>query len=135
LRQLRKTDNGESGLSLYTDKKPAADELKMAVSRISNAFPRMPKEFFILLTERIIANNFTHKRLEDAVNHVMDNFQYKELNISDIIKFDRRIKLYTGKEFLQAQIDGIDSSKFEMREIDGVIFWILKEDLIKTGLK
>jgi hypothetical protein len=56
------------------------------------------------------------------------------LNVADIIKFDRRIKLYTGNEFVNAQMNGIHCSKFKMRKIEGVEFWVLKEDLIKSGL-
>ncbi|MDR1553341.1 MAG: hypothetical protein LBS69_07760 [Prevotellaceae bacterium] len=99
------------------------------------AFPKVEKSFFDLLAERIDAHDFTEERLSDAINHVIDNFQYKEPNVSDIIRFDRRIKLYTGNEFVNAQMNGIHCSKFQMREIDCVKFWILKEDLIKAGLK
>ena len=59
------------------------------------AFPKMGDPFFNLLAERVRANKFTTKRLNDAINHLIDNFNYKELNIADIIKFDKRAKLYS----------------------------------------
>lgn len=62
------------------------------------AFPRMSNEFFILLSEYILKENFTEERLRDAVDKIICNFQYKELNISDIISFDKRIKLYTWND-------------------------------------
>ena len=95
----------------------------------------MEHHFFNILAERIVENDFTEKRLIDAVNYVIDSFPYKEINIADIIKFDRCVKLYTGKEFMSAQMSGIHPYEFEMREIDGVKYWILKSDLIKAGLK
>ena len=95
----------------------------------------MSDGFFNILVERMMANGFTAGRLEDATAHVIDNFQYRELNVSDIIKFDRRVKLYTGKEFIKAQINGIACDRFERREIAGTVFWVLKEDLIKAGLR
>jgi len=95
----------------------------------------MEHHFFNILAERIVDNDFTEKRLIDAVNFVIDNFPYKEINVSDIIKFDRRVKLYTGNEFMNAQMSGIHPSEFERREIEGVKYWILKSDLIKAGLK
>jgi hypothetical protein len=107
----------------------------MQMARLKVAFPKMERHFFDILAERIVDNGFTEQRLTDAVNCVIDNFPYKELNVADIIKFDRRVKLYSGSEFIKAQTNGIHPSKFEMREIDGVKFWILKEDLIKAGLK
>jgi hypothetical protein len=114
---------------------PSPQGIAENVARLKVAFPKMGHHFFDLLAERIVDNDFTEKRLEDAVNYVIDNFPYKELNVADIIKFDRRVKLYTSNEFVRAQVDGTHPSKFQMKEIEGVKFWILKEDLIKAGLK
>ena len=66
--------------------------------KLQSAFPKQNKEFFNVLAERLIANGFTDERLTDAVNNVIDNFQYRELKISDIVKCDKRIKLYNYKE-------------------------------------
>jgi len=131
---MNKEDNSFE-LSLYADEYPTKEDFKAASNRLSIAFPKMTKEFFVLLTEFIIKHKFTSKRLSEAVNYVIANFQYKELNIADIIKFDRRVKLYTGNEFMNAQMSGIHPSKFEIREIEDVKYWILKSDLIKAGLK
>lgn len=101
------------------------------MKRLELAFPKMERGFFDLLAERIIANGFTASRLKDAVNHVLDNFQYKELNISDIIRFDRRVKLYTYSEFSQLAIEGkYKWDDFEKRKINGTNYWVKKADLI-----
>ena len=95
------------------------------------AFPRMETNFFDLLTSRIINNDFSEKRLKDAVNYVLDNFQYKELNISDIIKFDRRVKLHTYHEVCTLITQGRASFEdFEIRKIEDDIFRVRKADLI-----
>ena len=91
----------------------------------------MEKAFFDVLAERIIENDFTEKRLIDAVSHVIDNFHYKELNIADVIQFDRRVKLYTGEEYMSAQMSGKQPSEFEKRTIDGTMYFVLKTDLQK----
>lgn len=91
----------------------------------------MSDQFFNLLSERIIANDFTENRLIDAINHVIDNFAYKELNISDVIRFDRKIKLYTYPEVSDLVTAGKASfSDFEIREINGKTFRVKKSDLI-----
>jgi len=91
----------------------------------------MTKEFFVLLTEFLITENFTKQRLKDAVNYVIKNFPYKELNISDIIRYDRKVKLYTHSEASALVTQGKASFEdFEKREIDGKIFRILKSDTI-----
>lgn len=130
LPQLRKTDSGFE-LSLYTDDVPKNSDFKTAANRLSIAFPKMTKEFFLLLTEFVAKEKFTAKRLEDSVNHVIANFQYKELNISDIMKFDRRAKLYTYLEVCEmwtkhrATVDD-----FEKRRINGTVYWVKKTDLL-----
>jgi hypothetical protein len=133
-KQIRQTKDSQE-LSLYSDNLPSPQGIAVQIARLKVAFPKMERHFFDILAERIVDNDFTEKRLEEAVNHIIDNFQYKELNVADIIKFDKQVKLYTGNEFVNAQMNGIHYSKFQKREIDGVRFWILKEDLIKAGLK
>jgi len=122
--------NNETFLSLYEDSDPTIENLNTATNRLSIAFPKMPEEFFILLTEFILKEKFTAKRLEDAVNHVIRNFQYKEFNISDIIKFDKRVKLYTGKEYISMQMQGFHTSEFEKRVINDEVYWVKKIDLL-----
>jgi hypothetical protein len=90
----------------------------------------MEEVFFDLLAERIIANDFTGRRLKDAVNHVIDNFPYKELNVSDIVRYDRRIKLYTYSEVSDLWTKGHPPEDFEKRKIDGTVYWIKKSDLL-----
>jgi hypothetical protein len=128
--QVKKTNNGLE-LSLYVGEKPTANDFKVAANRLSIAFPKMTKEFFLLLTEFVSNEGFTASRLKDAVTHVLANFQYKELNISDIVKFDRRAKLYTYDEVctLVTQYKA-RFSDFEIRKINGETFRVKKTDLL-----
>ena len=90
----------------------------------------MGNEFFNLLAERVVDNGFTSDRLNHAINHVLDNFQYKELNISDIIRFDRRVRLYTHNEVSRMVTECKAAfSDFEIREIGGTFYRILRTDL------
>ena len=93
---LRKTQSTNE-ISLYQG---SLSDIGVAknMRKLQSAFPKQNKEFFNVLAERLIANGFTDERLTDAVNNVIDNFQYRELNISDIVKFDKKIKLYNYKE-------------------------------------
>ncbi|MCL1942003.1 MAG: hypothetical protein FWF54_00395 [Candidatus Azobacteroides sp.] len=125
-----RTDGGTLELSLYADEFPTVEDFMAASNRLSIAFPKMTKEFFVLLTEFAVKHEFTAERLSDAVNHVIADFRYRELNISDIIRYDRRVKLYTAGEFMKAQMSGTHPSEFEKREIDGKIYRVLKADLL-----
>ena len=124
-------ENNELSINIYTDKQAERKEIANKIAELCIAFPKMEEGFWTILTERIVANNFTAERLKNAVDHVLDNFQYKELNIADIIKFDKRVKLYTGHEFMSAQASGISPNDFEKRVIENETYWIKKIDLVK----
>jgi len=132
--RLKKTDEGEFALSLYEDGFPSKKDFETASNRLSIAFPKMKGEFFILLTEFVVKEKFTAKRLSDAVNHVIANFQYKELNISDIIRFDKRVKLYTRNEVYQVA-GQFPIPDFEQIEVDGKRFWYKIADMANNQRK
>ena len=96
--------------------------------KLQCAFPKQSKEFFNVLAERLIANGFTDQRLTDAVNSVIDKFQYKELNISDIVRFDKKIKLYNYQEESRLVTEkGYEFGKdLERISMDDRVYWILK---------
>ena len=116
-------------LSLYegslSDMGVAKNMLKLQL-----AFPKQSKEFFNILAERLVANGFTDERLTDAVNNVIDNFEYKELNISNIIKFDKKVKLYNHKQAcILVTRDGYEFGKDLHRlVVDGKTYWTLGEN-------
>ncbi len=95
--------------------------------KLQSAFPKQNKEFFNVLAERLIANGFTDERLTDAVNNVIDNFQYKELNISDIVKFDKKIKLYNYSDACRLVTEkGYEFGKDLKRiTMDNRVYWYL----------
>jgi hypothetical protein len=96
--------------------------------KIKATFPSLPKEFFIVLRERLGANNFTDQRLIDAVNHVVDKCIYPTPTIAEFISYDRRTKLYTYNEALNkvSEYGRPMTEIFAMKEIDGKKYWILK---------
>ena len=85
-------------------------------------------QFFNVLAERLIANGFTDQRLTDAVNNLIDNFKFKELNIADIVKFDKKMKLYNYKEACKLVTeDGFEFGKDLQRiSMDDNTYWIMK---------
>ena len=94
------------------------------------AFPSRPAAFFNLLAERIVANGFSDDRLRDAVAKVIDTFSYKEINISDVIGFDRRIRMYTYGEMCEQIHERLaKADDFQIREIQDRKFWVKKTDL------
>ena len=114
-------------MSLYQD---TLSDMGIAknMRKLQSAFPKQSKEFFNVLAERLIANGFTDERLTDAVNNVIDNFQYKELNISDIVRFDKKMRLYTYSEACRLVTEkGYEFGKnLQRTKRDDGVYWIKK---------
>lgn len=126
---MKKTQSNE--ISLYEGWILTDRSIAINLKKLKEAFPKMQPAFFNLLSERIIANGFSDKRLTDAVNNVIDNFEFKELNVSDIIKFDRKVKMHTYTEAAAMVTAGKATFEdFEKREINGNVLRILKTDLL-----
>jgi len=90
----------------------------------------MGGEFFDILYERIDKNKFTKQRLEDAVNNVLDNFRYKELNVADIISYDKRVRLYTYTQICDEIANGRSTTDdYERVERAGKNYWAKKVDI------
>lgn len=127
---LHLTNSGYE-ISLYDKEVIEPKDIAVEMARLKTAFPKQNEAFFNLLAERLIKNGFSKTRLRDAVNHTIDDFAYKELNISDIVKFDKRIKLYTYNEVCVLVTKGqADFKDFEIREISGSHFRVKKSDLM-----
>lgn len=125
---ISKNENKE--ISLYSGEIATPNDVLVATNRLKAAFPKMSGSFFSLLAERIIENNFTPERLSDAVNQLIDNFNYKELNIADIIKFDKKVKLYSYNDVCKMVSKGEASfADFVIKEIDGTHYRVKKTDL------
>lgn len=126
-----KNSNGEMSVSLYNGRSADPSEVAVGMKRLKVAFPKMDNAFFNLLAERVMDNGFSSERLKHAINHVLDNFQYKELNISDIIRFDKRVRLYSYNEVCVLVSKGQASfTDFEKREINGTVYRVLKSELL-----
>jgi len=133
--KICKVGSGEStsyAMSLYDDKLATIENIAFQQMKLKVAFPKKEPEFFELLCDRLFANGFTEKRVEDAINHVIDNFVYKDLNIADVIGFDKKVKLYTYPELVDMITNkGYKSDDFEIRKINDKVFNVLKTDLLK----
>ena len=111
--------------------KATQEQIIRNIAKLEMAFPKMERGFFKILLDRIDANSFSNKRLENAVNYVIDRFQYKELNVADIISWDRKISIYTYQQVCnliqKSLIKGFEDT--EIREINGTKYWVMKRDL------
>lgn len=127
---IKVSQNKRNEISVYNDNLVNPKTIAASVAKLSIAFPKMSNDFFNLLAEMVVDEKFTENRMIDAVKHVIKNFQFKELNISDVVKFDRKIKLYTYNEVCSMVTSGkAVFDDFEIREVNGSCFRIMKKDL------
>lgn len=126
--------DGKAQVSLYNQPPITDEEIAVILDRLRDAFPNMRESFFSLLSERVIENDFTAQRLLDAVNNVIDNFQYKELNVADIIRYDRKARAYTYAEACEMVTRGEATfDDFKVIEDGGQVYRVLKIDLINKN--
>lgn len=83
---------------MYSGEVATKEQVMSDSKKLIAAFPEVSIDFVILLTERLIDNQFTAQRVKDAINNIIDNSPYKRPSIADIISFDRKMKLYSYEE-------------------------------------
>lgn len=106
------------------------------MAKLKYVFPRNGDGFFNVLAERVTARRMSVRQLNDAVNHVIDNNQYGELRVSDIVGFDQRVKLYGYNEATALIGKEIESTADLRRiEIGGKNYWAKRCDLARYGLE
>lgn len=123
-------------ISIYQEGDLEKRELGEQLLKLKLAFPKMPKEFFNILSERIIENRLTGERLSDAVNHLVDTYKYPTIQIADIISYDIAIPLYAHSDY----VDAIHKSRathedFAQHYIDGKLYFVKQTDCHKYHFK
>lgn len=123
-------DNGKIELSLYVAGLPSEAVLNKAIERLKVAFPYQNIQFFDLLRERVVVHKFSDERLRDAIDDVIDNYNYKTLTIANIIGYNKTIPIYTLKQKV-AIVNSYTMEKrnppdFETLTIDNVIYYAIK---------
>ena len=107
---------------------PAHNEIANEFMRLRAAFPSLSKEYFAILTERIVSRKMTYEQLHDAVSRVIDTCKYPTPSISEICSYDDTIKLYMHSEIVNEMIPkGYTFTDFDMIDIEGKKFWTLKK--------
>lgn len=116
-------------ISLYNDTPAQPRVIAEQLAKLKSAFPAMEKEFISVLSERVAKNAISENRLKDAVGYLIDTFKYKQPSISDVIGYDRRIKLFNYKEVCSLVNKGEASfTDFHKHWIGDTLFRVLKSD-------
>ena len=87
--------SGSEEVSVLAGPPASAAHIATVVHKLSVCFPDMSSEFFSILAERIEKAGMSGKRLEYALNRVLDAFTYKRLTIADILGIDVKCRILT----------------------------------------
>lgn len=95
----------------------------------------MSPEFWSLLGKRIVERRISGKRLEYAVNQVIDNFTYQRLTIADILgdKTNKKYRIYSHTEMAnEVHRVGGTTSDFAPLRINGYpkLCWVRNLDKV-----
>jgi len=104
-------------ISIYNDE--IADETFAAemLRKLLGCFPDVREALFKPLLDRVIANKFTRKRIEDAVNNVIDTHKYKTFTIADVISYDKYIPIYSYVDICNIAYDSGRDVRDNFKEI------------------
>jgi hypothetical protein len=108
----------------------------VGIKKLQAAFPACSPMYFNLLGERLAANGFTDQRFNDAIGNLLDTFKYPTPTISDVISWDKKIKLHTYSDVLAQMDKGFAFSDFAIyKKVGKKVFWILVSDAEKYNIK
>jgi len=107
------------------------------IKKLKLAFPKLPAGFYEILSERIKAHNFTDERLKDAVNRLIDSYDYPIPTIANIISWDKRVKILSYHELME-HVNKYGENTWEAYKgftRNGVRFYISKFDMEQFNIK
>lgn len=121
--------DGKAYVSLYSGGLTQG-EFARCMARLKVAFPSLPKDFYMLLGERMKEKWFSDDKMKDAINYVIDNCRYPIPSIAEFLSYDKVVKIYTYQEAAELVTKGKASfDQFDKKEIDGQVYRILKSDM------
>lgn len=130
-----KADNGSMSISLYNDQ--PADEAAWAVQalRITSVFPEVGSNaaFMNELSKAVARKRMTAKQLEDAIDNLVDNCKYPRFSISEVVSYDKKVRLYSHAECCEICSHGVSwNDTFDTVKVDGKVFWVKKVDVVNA---
>ena len=127
--------NDHCKISIYADELTTKGISDNTI-KIKMAFPSLEKHFYDLLQQRLKDRRFTDKRLNDAVNHVIDTCVYPQPTIAQFLSFDKNIVALTYDQISKRMINEKEiMSRYKPVEFDSRVLWVSLEDIKSYNLK
>ena len=89
--------DGTAEMSIYAGNGELTKEcITQQMAKIKQAFPNLTPQFLSILLDRILENEtMTDRKLTDAVNNVIDTFEYPNPTVAKFLNYDKKVELLT----------------------------------------
>ncbi len=127
--------NGQ--ISVYVDDIVVPSVFQEQMVRLKLSFPELDNGWYEILRERVKAKGITNRQLIDAVNDLIDNFQYPKPTIANILNYDKKIAVLSYEEYLKKVHEcGHEINElYSLIDIDGKPLHAKNTDIEKYKLK
>jgi len=126
-------------MSAYTDELLTDMGQATAIVKLQGAFPDLQAPFFDVMFELAQKENFTNRRLLDAVNHVIMNCKYPQPKIAEILSFDSHVELLNYAQYTRKndELHGQVAKYYKSIRVHGFDkpFWAKIEDIQRYNLE
>lgn len=131
----------DNKLSIYGQGKVTAKTCANCIVEIKKSFPKLSTGWYDVLEKMLDEEKFTDQRLIDATKSMIRNCPYPEPSLSNLIGFDKSIKVYLWEELLKITVDySPESRKVYLNNYKAIDFYgeqryAKKEDVERYSLK
>jgi len=84
-------------ISLYDDELATVEDIAKAMIVLRELFS-VSKSFTVIVSQRVLEKRFTKKRLQDAINNVIDHHKYPTLIPAAILDYDKTTEVKTHRQ-------------------------------------
>lgn len=136
-RKVRQVSDSKYEVTTYKGNPATDSEISIEIDRLRRNYTMMKADFFAVLTNELIADQWPQQRIKDAVNHVMRTKPGRFLSIADIFSYDKPMRLYNYAGYCwlinngrASDVDGCgEKSDFGKLKIGEKVFFYLKKDV------
>jgi len=107
------------------------------IKLLKHSFPALPKEWYDVLSQMIVEEQFSNQRLNDAVWHVIRTCVYPTPTIANVLSYDKRMKLHTYNDMVE-MVDDYGPEVWSLyfkRVINNQTYWLSKKEADQFGVK
>lgn len=128
---------GSEEFSVFAGPPASVASIRVAIRKLAACYPDTSDEAFNVIAERISKTGMSERRLEYAVNRVLDTFRFQRLTPADILDIDVKCRILSYAEMCnEVAKSGASTDDYAPIRISGADkpAWILKTDKARYNI-